>query len=148
VWKALGGFTTSGGLSLARRVDDLPGSRTQARQRESNAELTKAFTPPARWGLRSAIRTRAGWQGSHNETLLLPRDLLGDVLAFDVGRVVQADYGRRAVSFSANSDVAESMTLSLNGTRVMTFNRNINQRLAQTVFSAVLQLSFGAAQLR
>ena len=62
--------------------------------------------------------------------------------------IVQADLGRRALSFSANSDVAETLALTLNGTHVVTFNNNLNQRIAQTVFSAALQLSFGAAQLR
>jgi hypothetical protein len=147
-WKAFGGFTTAGGLSLTRRQDDVPGSRTDVEAREGVAELAKAFAAPARWNLRSPIRTRVGWQTSATEVLLRPRDLTGAVLADGALRVVQADNGRRALTFSANSDVAETLTLSLNGTRVTTFNNNLNQRLTQTVFSAVLNLSFGAAQLR
>ncbi|GLC24411.1 cell surface protein SprA [Roseisolibacter agri] len=148
VWKAFGGFTTGGGVALTRRFDDVPGSRTDVQTRETNVELTKAFTPPSRWNLRSPIRTRLGWQDGGTETLLLPRDAFGQVIADEALRVVQADNGRRALSFSANSDVAETLTLSLNGTHVTTFNNNLNQRISQTVFSAVLQLSFGAAQLR
>ncbi|MGZ8379818.1 MAG: hypothetical protein ACXW0Z_21530, partial [Gemmatirosa sp.] len=148
VWKALGGFTTGGGVSLTRRFDDVPGARTEVESRETNLELTKTFVAPTRWNLRSPIRTRVGWQDGGTETLLRPRDAFGSVLADDALRVVQADNGRRALSFSANSDVAESLTLSLNGTHVTTFNNNLNQRLSQTVFSAVLQVSFGAAQLR
>jgi hypothetical protein len=148
VWKALGGFTTGGGVSLTRRFDDVPGSRTEVASRETNLELTKTFVAPSRWNLRSPIRARLGWQDGGTETLLRPRDASGSVIGDDALRVVQADNGRRALSFSANSDVAESLTLSLNGTHVTTFNNNLNQRLSQTVFSAVLQLSFGAAQLR
>jgi hypothetical protein len=147
-WKALGGFTTAGGLSLTRRQDDVPGSRTDVEAREGAVELAKAFAAPSRWNLRSPIRTRVGWQTSATEVLLRPRDPTGAVLADEALRVVQADNGRRALTFSANSDVAETLTLSLNGTRVTTFNNNLNQRLTQTVFSAVLNLSFGAAQLR
>ena len=149
-WRAFGGFTTSGGVATARRFDDVPGSRTAGRTRETTAEITKSFTPPARWNLRSAIRTRAGWQATENETSLRPRGGVGALFRDDdpLLRVIQADNGRRAFSFSANSDVAEAMTLSLNGTHVQTFNNNLNQRLGQTVFSAVLQLTFGAAQLK
>ncbi len=148
VWRALGGFTTSGGVSLTRRADDVPGSRTNVDARETSLELAKAFTPPARWNLRSPIRARVGWQSTGTEVLLRPRDASGALVLDDVLRVVQADNGRRALTFSANSDVAETLTLSLNGTRVTTFNNNLNQRLTQTVLSAVLNLSFGAAQLR
>ncbi|MDF1504808.1 cell surface protein SprA [Roseisolibacter sp. H3M3-2] len=147
-WKALGGFTTAGGLSLTRRQDDVPGSRTDVEAREGAVELAKAFAAPTRWNLRSPIRTRLGWQTSATEVLLRPRDASGAVLLDDALRVVQADNGRRALTFSANSDVAETLTLSLNGSRVTTYNDNLNQRITQTVFSAVLNLSFGAAQLR
>jgi hypothetical protein len=146
-WRALGGFTTAGGVSTSRSLDDVPGNRTESTARERQAELTKSFVAPTRWRLRSPIRTRLGWQETERETLLRPRDLLGDLRAAGTP-VVQADLGRRALSFSANSDVAETLALTLNGTHVVTFNNNLNQRIAQTVFSAALQLSFGAAQLR
>src|SRR5205085_8366826 len=73
-WAALGGLTTGAGLTTSRRTDDLPGSRLTSTTRDANAELTRAFKPPARWGLKSDIRTRIGWQDLHARTLVNGRD--------------------------------------------------------------------------
>ncbi|MBV9878840.1 MAG: hypothetical protein JO180_00005, partial [Gemmatirosa sp.] len=152
-WAALGGLTTSGGLTMARRTDDLPGSRTASTTRDANAEATRAFKPPTRWGLKSDIRGRIGWQASRTRTLVNGLDPLGRELpSFDLlnpfGRIVQADLGRRSLSFGANSDVAENMTLGLTGARVTTFNRNFGTQVTQTVLSAVLQLNFFSGSFR
>jgi hypothetical protein len=142
-WPWLGGLTTAGGASLVRRTDDLPGARSASTTRERNGELRRAFHPPSRWGLESDITTSAGFQLTRTRALLTARDLAGALAPeLGAGRIVQADVGRQAFNLNAHSDVAEALTLSLNGSRVVTFNNNINQRLVQTVFSAALQLSF------
>ena len=52
------------------------------------------------------------------------------------------DGGRRAFSANASTDLADNMTFSLQGSRVVNFDRNFNRKLVQTVFSAALQLQF------
>jgi hypothetical protein len=146
-WAALGGLTTSGGFTQTRRTDDVPGSRTASTTRDANAEATRAFKPPAQWNLKSDIIGRIGWQTSRTRTLVNGRDPETTVLpTFDLlnpfAGIVQADLGRRSLSFGANSSVAENMTLGLTGTHVTTFNRNYGTQITQTVLSAVLQLNF------
>ena len=58
------------------------------------------------------------------------------------------DNGREAISFNADTDVAENLTFSLQGARIVTFDNNLNRRLTQMVLSAVLQISFFAGELR
>ena len=58
------------------------------------------------------------------------------------------DNGREAISFNADTDVAENLTFSLQGARIVTFDNNLNRRLTQTVLSAVLQVSFFAGEMR
>jgi hypothetical protein len=150
-WSALGGLTTSGGVTRSRRAEDVPGSRLTNDARDANAEVTRAFKPPARWGLRSDIQTRVAWQDSHSRTLVNGRDPLAGVTLTDPFdpflRIVQADLGRRAFSFGANSDVAENTTLGLTGSRVTIFNRNFGTQTTQTVLSAVLQINFFSGPL-
>ncbi len=58
------------------------------------------------------------------------------------------DNGRRAFSFSADTDVAENLTSSFVYSRVASFDENLNRRFTQTVLSAVLQLQFFGGELR
>jgi hypothetical protein len=151
-WSLLGGLTTAGGVNLVRRSDELPGSRTGSTTRDANLELARAFHPPKRWGLRSDIRARAGFQRSRTRAVITPL-AFGDAPAdlpdaSPFARLVQADQGRQSINFSANSEVAETLTLSLTGAHVVNFNQNLNQRFSQTVFSAVLQVNFFSGAMR
>jgi hypothetical protein len=49
---------------------------------------------------------------------------------------------------SADTDLAENLTFSLQGSRVITFDRNFNRRFTQTVVSAVLNIQFFGGALR
>ncbi len=61
------------------------------------------------------------------------------------GEIVGANQPRKiAFNFNADTDVAENMTFSLQGSRVVTFDRNFNRRFVQTVITAVFQLQFFA----
>jgi hypothetical protein len=148
-WSALGGLTTGGGVTVTRRADDLPGSRLSSTARDANAEVTRGFTPPARWGLKSDIRLRLGWSDSRNRTFVEGRDpstdeLISVGLLDPFGRTVQADAGQRLLSFGATSDVAQNMTLNLTGSRTTRFNRTFGTQFTETLLSASLQLGFFA----
>jgi hypothetical protein len=59
-----------------------------------------------------------------------------------------SDNGRRAISFSADTDVAENFSSSFVVSRVESFDKNLNRRFTQTVISAVLHLQFYAGEMR
>jgi transcriptional accessory protein Tex/SPT6 len=59
-----------------------------------------------------------------------------------------ADAGRQAITFNAETDVADNVTFSLQSARIVTFDNNLNTRLTQIVLSATLQISFFAGTLK
>jgi hypothetical protein len=59
-----------------------------------------------------------------------------------------ADNGREAININADADVAENLTFSVNGARIITFDNNLNRRFSQIVFTAVLQVSFFAGEIK
>ena len=132
---AFGEVTLSGAFSLSRRVDSLPGSVARFRRSDLAADLSKAFPLPKAWKLRSPLRSRVSWQETLTESFV------SNQLAVE-SRSRLTDNGRRAFSMNADTDVAENMTFSLQGSRVVTFDRNFNRRFVQTVITAVFQLQF------
>ncbi len=58
------------------------------------------------------------------------------------------DNGRQAFTLNADTDVAENATFSIQGSRIVNFDRNLNRRLIQTVITAVVQMQFFAGDLR
>jgi hypothetical protein len=58
------------------------------------------------------------------------------------------DNGRTAFSMNADTDVAENVTFSLQGSRVVTFDRNFNRRFTQVIVSTVFQIQFFGGALR
>jgi hypothetical protein len=132
---AWGEFGLSASYALTRRVDSLPGSVARRRSSDLAADLSKSFDLPDTWKVRNPLRFRVSWQ----ETLT--QSFVTNALA-DNARSRLTDNGRRAFNFNADTDVAENMTFSLQGSRVVTFDRNFNRRFVQTVVTAVFQLNF------
>ena len=58
------------------------------------------------------------------------------------------DNGRKAFTVSADTDLQENVTFSLQGSRVVTFDRNFNRRFTQTLIAAVLNIQFFGGALR
>jgi hypothetical protein len=129
------------GYSQRRQVDSLPGSVTNGRSREGSAEVGRTFALPADWNARSGVRTRFGFQQTRTESYV--QNL------FAAGRQSRlTDNGRQAFTLNADADVAENATFSIQGSRIVTFDRNLNRRFTQTVVTAVLQMQFFAGDLR
>ena len=139
-WNERGALTTGISMAATHRVDSLPGSLLDAWTREMGADVTRNFPLPREWELRSGLRTRVAWQRTASTNWV---ETSGAALR---SRLV--DNGREAISFNADTDVAENLTFSLQGARIVTFDNNLNRRLTQTVLSAVLQVSFFAGEMR
>jgi hypothetical protein len=119
----------------------LPGSVTNAKSSEASADVGRSFTAPARWALKSPIRARIGFQQAQTQSYVEN--------VFAAGRRSRlTDNGRTAFTVNADTDVAENATFSIQGSRIVNFDRNLNRRLTQTVITAVLQIQFFAGDLR
>lgn len=136
-----GAFSLTGSLSRTQRVDSLPGSVGESETEEVSADVARAFPLPRGWQLRSGLRTRLSYQRSET------RSYVSNIAAIGA-RSRLTDNGRRVFRLNADTDVAENLTFSLQGSRVVTFDRNFNRRFTQTVISAVLNIQFFGGVLR
>jgi hypothetical protein len=136
-----GDLTTTAGYSYRTQVDSLPGSATNGNAAETSADVGRAFRLPADWGFKSGLRTRLGFQQSHTKSYV-------ENLFAASNRSRLTDNGRQAITLNADTDVAENATFSIQGARIVNFDRNLNRRITQTVVTAVLQMQFFAGDLR
>jgi hypothetical protein len=100
-----------------------------------SVEVAKPWLLPKDWKLRSDLRTRFSYQNTHGDNFVL-----NPLAESRESRL--SDKGRRAFSFSADTDVAENLSSSFVVSRVESFDKNLNRRFTQTVLSAVLHLQF------
>lgn len=140
-WNDVGGLVTGFSVATTRRIDSLPGTRVDARSRDIGGDITRAFQLPRDWEMKSSLRTRLAFQRTSTTSWV-------ETAGANALRSRLADNGREAVSFNADTDVADYLTFSLQGARIVTFDNNLNRRISQIVLSAVLQISFFAGELR
>jgi hypothetical protein len=140
-WNVGTGLMTSFGLGTTHRLDSLPGSVAESKSRDLNADVSRALRAPARWGLKNDLRTRISYQQSSAQAWVQNQNATSN-------RSRLADNGRQALNVNADADVAENLTFSLTGARIVTFDNNLNRRYSQLVFTAVLQVSFFAGEIR
>ncbi|MDQ8153432.1 MAG: cell surface protein SprA [Gemmatimonadota bacterium] len=140
-WNVGTGLMTSFGLGATHRLDSLPGSIAESRSRDLNADVSRGIKMPARWNLKNDLRTRVSYQQSSAQSWVQNQGAAGK-------RSRLADNGREALNINADADVAENLTFSVNGARIITFDNNLNRRFSQIVFTAVLQVSFFAGEIR
>jgi hypothetical protein len=132
-WALLGGFSTSAGWTSADRRELRSGGLTEGAQHDVSLELAKALPLPRRWTLKSnLLRTRLGYQSTHTQSFFVQ----------DSTRTRVTDNGRWAVTMNADSDVSDTMSLTLMLARVMTYDNVYARRFSQTVMSVVFHLGF------
>ena len=134
-------LSTTFGYTMSRRRESRPGLSTKTADSDINAEISKPWALPPSWKPRSDLRTRISYQETHGDNFVLnPLSISNE------SRL--SDNGRRALSFSADTDVAENFSTSFVASRVESFDRNLNRRFTQTVLSAVLHLNFFAGEMK
>ena len=131
-----GDLSTSLGYAWTVRDDSLPGSATHGTTGERTIDVGRSWGLPASWKTRSPLRTRLAYQEARTM----------NVLADSRRRL--ADNERNVFSLSADTDLNETATFSLQGSRTMTLDRNYNRRLTQNVLTAALQLQFFSGSLK
>jgi cell surface protein SprA len=140
-WNDAGNLTTGFSFGSTFRVDSVPGSVTNSRGHDISADASRSFKLPTDWQMKSALRTRLGFQQTTSVS-----DVSNGLAAGLQSRL--ADNGRQAITLNADTDIAENLTFSLQSARIVTFDNNLNRRFTQIVLSAVLQISFFAGELR
>jgi hypothetical protein len=138
---AWGDVSLGGTWALRRWTDSLPGSVSNASGAEVSADIAKSFPLPAGWGTRSPLRTRLSYQENTAESFVSNAAVFG-------ARSRLTDNGRRSINLNFDTDVSETMTLSLQGSRVLAFDRNFNRRVVQTFITAVFQMQFYSGPTR
>jgi hypothetical protein len=137
-WSILGGFSTNAGWTRADRRELRSGGLIVGSQNDLTADVAKAFPLPRSWKLQSnLLRTRVGYQSSHTQSFFVQEDTRRRV----------TDNGRWAVSLNADSDVSETLSLSLLLMRVLSYDNAYDRRFSQTVFSVVFHLNYGVGEM-
>ena len=134
-------LSTSLGYAFSQRRERRPGLSSRSGNNDFSVEIAKPWAVPPDWKLRSDIRTRLSYQDTHGDNFVL------NPLALSRESRL-TDNGRRAFSFSADTDVAENLSSSFVFSRVESFDENLNRRFTQTVLSAVLHLQFFGGELK
>lgn len=147
-WAFLGNLTTNGSVDKTHREDNRPGSLTVGDTKRMSVDLARNFPLPKKWNTRTGqMRGRFSFQseetvatvGGSSDATLSTAAPTSSVLT---------NNGRQAFNVNADTDLSELLTFSLTGSHVLTFDRNYNRRLSNTVVSVVLQLRFFAGELR
>ena len=137
-WSILGGFSTSAGWTRADRRELRSGGLIVGSQNDLTADIAKSFPLPSSWDLRSnLLRTRVGYQSSHTQSFFVQADTRRRV----------TDNGRWALMLNADSDVSETLSLSLLLMRVLSYDNAYDRRFSQTVFSVVFHLNYAVGEM-
>lgn len=136
-WGSAHPLTTSLGATYSERRDRRPGASGRGNLLDLSAEIARAFPLPSSWQPRSDLRTRLAYYNSNGRSFVI--NPLSSILE---SRLM--DNGRRSVTLTADTDVAENMSSSFVISRVASFDRNLNRKFTQTVLSAVLNIQFFA----
>jgi hypothetical protein len=126
---------------ISQRRETRPGLSSKNHDNDISVELSKPWSVPPQWKLKSDIRTRVSYQDTQGDNFVL------NPLALSRESRL-SDNGRKAFSFSADTDVADNLSSSFVFSRVDSFDKNLNRRFTQTVLSAVLHLQFYAGDLK
>jgi hypothetical protein len=140
IWAGSRPLTTSFGANLVQRLDNRPGVSGSGSALDVNADISRAFALPAQWHPHSDLRTRISFQNSHGESYVVNPLVM-------LGRSRLTDNGRRSATFTADTDVSDTMTSSFVVSRVESFDRNLSREFTQTVLSAILHLQFYSGEM-
>lgn len=140
-WAGPRPLVTSFSANYIHSLDDRAGLNGRANSVDMNADIAKAFGLPAQWHARSDLRTRLNIQSSQGSSYVLDPLAIGSQSRL-------SDNGRRSVTLTADTDVADNMSSSFVISRVNSFDRNLNRQFTQTVLSAILHLQFYAGEMK
>ena len=134
-------------MNRTHRADARPGSLTLNDTKGVSFDMARNLPLPKKWNTRTGqLRMRLSYQSE--ESIATVGGSTVAVLATEPTFSVLTNNGRRAFNVNADTDLSELLTFSLTGSHILTFDRNFNRRLSNTVVSVILQLRFFAGELR
>jgi cell surface protein SprA len=149
-WTFLGNLTTNAQYRLERREDARPGSLTESDTKRMTFDVARSIPLPKKWNTRTGqLRTRLSYQSEESiATVGGSSDAVLPPGATVPSSSVLTNNGRQAFNINADTDLSELLTFSLTGSHILTYDRNFNRRLSNTVVSVILNLRFFAGELR
>ena len=148
-WSFFDGVRTGVSLRRSVRIDSRPGSVTRNNNPWAQTyTIDKDFTLPENWKARSKLKTSASYDFTGAVSVVEDAPSLNGLFLGTGIPSVLTNNGRRQFNFRADTDLSEVASFSFNGSHTVVFDRNYNRQSTFMVFSAVLQLHFGAGELR
>lgn len=148
-WTFFNGFRTGASLRWSNRTDSRPGSVTRNNNPLAQAyNIEKDFTLPEDWKARSKLRTSVSYDFSGAISVVEDAPSRNSGFLGTGIPSVLTNNGRKQLNFRADTDLSEVMSFSFNGAHTVVFDRNYNRQTSFTVFSTVLQLHFGAGEMK
>ncbi|MBC8089733.1 MAG: cell surface protein SprA, partial [Phycisphaerae bacterium] len=148
-WSFLDGVRTGVALRRSIRVDSRPGSVTRNNNPLAQTyTIDKDFVLPEKWKARSKLKTSASYDFIGAVSVVESAQSVNGLLFGSGAPSVLTNNGRRQYNFRADTDLSEVASFSFTGSHTVVFDRNYNRQTTFMVFSTVLQLHFGAGELR
>lgn len=147
-WAFLGNLNTNASLDRQHREDTRPGSLTISDSRRTSFDVARSIKLPKSWNTRTG-RMQTTFRYSSEESVAS----VGGTTAIEPASgapnaSVLTNNGRREFSLNAITDVSDLLAFTFTGSHVLTFDRNYNRRLSNTVVSVILNMKFFAGEIR
>ncbi|MEP6835365.1 MAG: cell surface protein SprA [Gemmatimonas sp.] len=148
-WSLLNGFRTGATVTRSLRVENRPGSVTRNdNPLYQSYSVGKDFKLPENWKTRSKLKTNVSYVSEGAISVVLDAPSLNGLYVGTGVPSVLTNNGRRQFNFSADTDLSETVSFSLTGSKITVFDRNYNRQSSLTVFSTVFQLHFGRGEMK
>jgi hypothetical protein len=146
-WKFLGDLTTNGMVDRTHREDARPGSLTLGDGKRMSFDVARNVPLPKKWNTRTGkMRMRLSYQ-SDEQVATVNGSSEGTLVVAPTTSVLN-NSGRQAYNINADTDLSDLLHFSLTASHILTFDRNYNRRLANTLISVIFQLQFFAGEIR
>jgi hypothetical protein len=140
IWTDKGSLVTTLGYAAMHRVDSLPGSITNTNTQEFTGNASRSFRLPPGWGVPYPIQSALSWDYATSASFV------SVTASTKPSRL--SDNGRSAISLSANTPLAPNLKFTLSGSRVITFDNNLDTKFSQYVLTIVFTLEYFAGDIR
>lgn len=147
-WAFLGNLTTNGRYERVHGENERPGSLTLNDSKKMSFDVARNIRLPKKWNTRTGqMRTSLSYQADESVASVggLTQTPTDDGAPTSS---ILTNNGRKAFNLNGSTDISDLLTFTFSGSHVITFDRNYNRRLSNTVVSVILQMKFFAGELK
>jgi cell surface protein SprA len=146
-WSIIPGLVTAATYNPSSTSNTRPGSVTRDHPVRQSYTVSKPFRLPAQWKTRTGLMVRTSYLSESAISLVEDAPGTNSLLFITGAPSILTNNGLKRFNFSADTELANSMTFSVSGSHAVVFDRNYNRRTSQSVLSAVLQMKFGSGDV-